>query len=100
MGQLRSYLLDGYPQPAAHHLAFLLQLFDDLLGQVDGDGESDALAGGDNRGIYAHHLTLQIEQRAAAVSRIYRGVGLNKVIVRTRPDCPALSTDYAGGDGM
>ena len=46
-----------------------------------GDGEADALARRDDGGIDADHLALEVDERAAGVAGIDRGVGLDEVLV-------------------
>ena len=52
---------------------------DELCG-VDCGGETQALSREDNGGVDANHFTARIDQRAAGVARIERGVGLNHVV--------------------
>ncbi len=42
LGDFGRHALDVYAEPATRHLALLLQLRQQLLGEVDGDRESDA----------------------------------------------------------
>ena len=56
-------------------------------GMLAGIGETDALrtaAPGDDRGVNADDLALQIDQRSAAIPRINRGIRLQK-IARNHP---------------
>ena len=61
LGDLRRDLLDHHAEPAARDVALLLQLRDELLGEVDRDGEADAdvaAAAAEDGGVDADHLAL------------------------------------------
>ena len=67
----------------------LSQLREQLLGEVDRDGEADAdvaAAAAEDRGIDADHLAAEVEQRTAGVARIDGGVGLDEVVVGALAD--------------
>ena len=60
---------------------YLLQVVHDLARQIAGDGEPDALIAAalrEDRGVDADQLAVGVDQRAARVARIDRGVGLNE----------------------
>ena len=100
LGQFRSDILHLDPEHAPDHLALFLQLRDHRLGHVAGGGKADALAGGQDGGIDAHHFALEVEEGTAAVAGVDGGVGLEEVIIRTGADDPALGADDPLGDGM
>ncbi len=100
LGQFRRDVLDLHPDHAPHHLALGLQLGNDGFGDIAGSGKPDALAGGHDGGVDADHLSLKIEQGAAAVARVDGGVGLEEVVIGTGADNPALGADNPLGDGM
>ena len=60
------------------HLASA-QLVDHRLRRIDGDGEADVLGLPGDRGVDADDVALEVEQRAAGVARVDRGVGLQEV---------------------
>ena len=68
---------------------------DHVLGDVARDGEAYALAGRDNGGGNPHHFAPQVDEGAAAVSRIDGGIGLEEVVVRPRADDPPRGADDA-----
>ena len=75
-------LLDGRKghaeQGVLGHLAGA-QLVDHRLRRIDGDGEADVLGLPGDRGVDADDVALEVEQRAAGVARVDRGVGLQEV---------------------
>ena len=94
--------LDDDAQVGAVHLAVLLQLSADPLGQVDGDGEADALVAagvGRNGRVDADDLAVEIHQRAAAVAGIDGRVGLDEILAVGDADAASLGADDAGRDG-
>jgi hypothetical protein len=93
----------GDAEPAADDLAGALDLRDDLLGLVDGDGEAEALAAGVDGGVDGDDLALEVEQRAAARAGGDRGVGLQEVDVAVGVEAEAaaaLGRDDAGAGGL
>lgn len=58
------------------------QAGDDLTGIIDRNCESDLLGTGPDRHVDADHLTHAVQQRAAAVPRVDRGIDLDQVLVR------------------
>ena len=87
--QFGSQGLDGNPQPSAGYLACFDQLIGDQLGQVDGNGKTDPLAGGNDGRIDSHHLAVHIEQRPPGISGIDGGIGLNEIFVILNTDIGA-----------
>ena len=95
MPSVRSPDLDA--ETAADDPALLLELDDDLLGDVGGDGEADAdvaaaagEARGHDAGVDADDLAPHVDERAAAVAAVDGRVGLDEVLValgvdRARP---------------
>lgn len=51
------------------------------LQRIDPDGEPQTLTGLNNEGVQSHNLTMQIDQRAAAVTRIDGSVGLQNFLI-------------------
>ena len=66
----------------------------DLLHHVGGDRESDALRIVDDGGIDADYFAFDVEQRAAAVAGIDRGIGLDEGFVPGQPDGVALQAAH------
>ena len=88
------------PQVAADDAAVLHELRHDPPGHVDRDGEADPLRRLDDRGVDADDPAPAVEQRAAAVARIERGVGLDHVVDEVAGDAPqaaAQGADHPGG---
>src|SRR5262249_10956868 len=87
-------------QATTMDLAVGSQRLEDVLGQVAGHGQPDALEAAvarlDGR-VDADHLAFQVDQRAAAVARIDGGVGLDEILVHVhRQTTAALGADDAG----
>ena len=97
LGQFRGNILDGDPQQSPGDVSPLLKLGLDLLGHVDRDRKPDPLTGGDDGGVDAHDLPLQVDQGAAAVAGVDGGVGLDEVVIGARADHPAFGADDSGG---
>src|SRR5215207_2841017 len=79
------------------------ELRQDALGDVDGDGEADAhgaaAVGREDLRVDADHAPLRVEQRAAGVARVDRGVGLDGALddaAVARLDGPLEAGDDAG----
>src|SRR5580658_9702207 len=84
VGDIRCHGVHADAELAALHRAELDQLVHDAVRHVHRDGEADAdvaAAARQNRGVDADQLAAQIDQRAAGVARIDRGVGLDEVLV-------------------
>ena len=64
----------------------LHQLRQNVLGDVDRNGEADALGRHDDRRVDADHLAAAVDQRAAAVAGVEGGVGLNDVVDQVAGD--------------
>jgi len=75
-----------------------------LRARLTGNGEADAevaAVAGDDLGIDADQLAAQVHQRAAGVTRIDRGVGLNEVLVAVGIEAGARQpADDSRSDGM
>jgi len=83
---------------AAHHAAFLFELGQHFLDQIGGDGEADAdIAAGlaEDRRVDADHFAAHVDQRAAGITRIDRGVGLNEIVIGPGADLTPLRADDA-----
>ncbi len=95
--------LDAHAEPAATGLMELLELRDDRLDRGRGRCEADAdRAAGrrEDRGIDADHLALQVEQRAAGIALVDRGVGLQEIVVGAAVDVAVAGGDDARGHGL
>ena len=114
--------VEGDADHRVDRLAGLDQLLGDALGLVDRDGEAEADAsrpgrrpasaaavGGPDGGVDADDPGLGVEQRAAGVAGVDRGVGLQRVTYETSLPSPFsppavigpfLGADDAGGDGV
>ena len=88
---------------AAADRAMRDELVHDVLGEIARHGEPDALiAAGlaEDRRVDPDELSTRVDQRAAGISLIDRGVGLNEVLVHAcLPGC-ARRADDAEGDGL
>ena len=86
LGQLRRERSDlDVADRAAPDFAVLLQLAEDLAGEVARHGEADALVAAalaEDRRVDADQLAARVDERAAGVAGIDRGVGLDEVLVR------------------
>src|SRR5262249_56307776 len=58
-----------------------------------------AAGGGDDRGIDADHLAVEVEQGAAGIAAVDGGVGLNVIVVGAGIDVAVARRDDAGRDG-
>ena len=79
------YLLDANAEPAADRVPDIAQLRHDGLHHLGRDGEPDAhrsAGAGVDRGVHADDLAVHVEQRAARVTLVDGGVGLDEVVVR------------------
>lgn len=72
------------------------------LHHIDGDGEADGLGGVDDEGVDPDGLAEDVEQGAAAVSRIDGRIGLNHMAKPSLPqvEWTILPADHPQGDGM
>ena len=84
---------------AANDPSVLHELGKDPLDHGDRDGEADALGGMNDGRVHADHPALRVEQRASAIARVERSVGLDHVIDQVPRDAAqgaAERTDDAG----
>src|SRR5262249_46321228 len=81
----------------AGDMALLLELRSDLFGHVDRDRESDSLSRSDDRRVDTHDLTLCVDERATAVARVDRGIGLNEIVIGSGTNHSSLGTDNPRG---
>ena len=82
--------------PAADHAAVIEDILHDAAGQIDRDREADALdahvaavALVEHRRVDADQFAARIDQRAAGVAGVDRGIGLNEILEGrdARADC-------------
>src|SRR6185369_1394237 len=102
-GNLGGYFLDQHAEVAARNFAFAAQLRQQLFHEIDGYRKTDpdvAAAPGEYRGVDPDHFAAQIDQRAARVSRVDRGVGLNEVVVRALIDMAPFGADDSRSHGV
>src|SRR5581483_11863 len=71
-----------------------LVLLDELPRAIDRNGEADPLSLGVDRGIDADRLAHHIQQRAARVARVDRGVSLDEIAVAGFTDRPMQRADH------
>ena len=76
---------------AAHDLAVLHELRQDVLGHVHRDREADPLRRGDHGRVDADDPPPAVDERPAAVARVERGVGLDHVVDEVAGDAPQAS---------
>ena len=77
------------------------ELFDHRLGEVARHGKADAERGaafGDDGGVDADHLAVHVEQRAAGIALVDRGVGLDVAVVRAGLDVAVACRTIPSGD--
>src|SRR4029077_15731066 len=77
---VQRHVLAADPDVAAPDFAFFNQPARNEFRRVDADGEADPLGGKNHGGIDADDLTSGVDQRAAGVAGVQRGVGLDDVI--------------------
>ena len=100
VGQFLGEILNGHAEHAAAHFAVLDQLVHYVHRHVGGDGEADAhiaAGGGENGGVDADQLAVEIDQRAAGVARVNGGVGLNEVLVALDAQAGAAQRRHDAG---
>ncbi|MNQ61493.1 hypothetical protein D3C85_758080 [compost metagenome] len=98
-GQILVHFLDHHAQPATTDLAFGLELVGNAHGDVDrnGEGQTHEAAGtGEDLRVDADHLAVQVEQRAAGVTRVDRHVGLDERYIVLVRQAAALGADDTG----
>src|SRR5438034_628875 len=74
---------------------------DELRG-VDADRKADTLRRQDHGGVHADDIAARVDERAAGVARVERGVGLDDAVDETsalRAHRSTQRADDAGGDG-
>src|SRR6185503_881695 len=100
LGDVRGYLLDQHAEPAAGDLTLLLELGEQLGGEVDRDSEADAdaaAAAAEDGGVDADDLALEVDERTARVAGVDGDVGLDELVVARLTDEAALGADDTGG---
>src|SRR5215467_11956273 len=88
--------LDLHADPAAADLAVVLELSNDRLHRRSRDGKGDAYRaarGGEDGGIDADHVAVDVEGRAAGIAFVDRRIDLNEVVVRTGPNVATTGRD-------
>src|SRR5215472_8316714 len=98
--EVRGHFLNLDTQPAANHASMRLELLDHIAGQIDRDGEADAVVGagaGVDEGVDSDDLSIGIEQRPTRVAGVNRGIGLKVVVIVPTKDL-TLGTHDTGGD--
>ena len=96
-------LLGGDTEPGARNVAIALEIRNEFLGFIDGDGKTDAaaLAGfRKNHGVDPYDLALHIKKRTAAVAGVNGSVGLDEIIKRARADSAVFGADDSDRDGV
>ena len=102
LGDLVGDLLDADAEPAAAKLAELTQRIhhaDDGLGGHRKADADRAARGRDDQRVDADDLAVEIEQRAAGIAAVDRGVGLDVAVIGSGIDVAVARRDDAGGDG-
>ena len=89
---------DAHAEPTASYMSLLLQLRSNFFGHVDRDGESDALSRGDDRRVDTDDLSFGVDERATAVPRVDRGIGLNEIVIGSGTNHSSLGADNTRGD--
>src|SRR5581483_5642269 len=80
----RRHVLDHHAEVTAHDAATGDEAGHDRAGEIDGDGETDALitaAAAEDGGVDADQTAFRIHERAAGVAGVDGGVGLDEVFV-------------------
>jgi cardiolipin synthase A/B len=91
------------PQIPSGDLTVLTELKQDVLGQVDGDGEADTDGPsrlGEDRRVDPYHCAASVDEGTAGIAGIDRCVGLDEVVVGTAADEALLGADDPRGDGL
>src|SRR5262245_46295814 len=81
-------------------MSLLLELRSDLFGHVDRDRESDSLSRSDDRRVDTHDLAFCVDERATAVARVDRGIGLNEIVIGSGTNHSSLGADNTGGHSL
>ena len=90
-------------EPSAHDVTAGDDLVEHLLGRGAGDGEADPFGAGglaDQQRIDAHQLAGGVDQRAAGIAEVDRGVGLDEVLRAGAVELPPDRADDAHGHGL
>src|SRR5205085_4384269 len=85
---------------AATNPTVLDQPTGDIFGRVHGDGETNPLGRQDHGRVHAYHFSARVDQRAAGIARIQRGIGLENVVHEPAglgTERPAERADHTGG---
>src|SRR5690606_6798520 len=93
---------EGDAEEGAAHASGGEDLVNHVVREVDRDGEPepDGAAGGANhRGIDADDAAAGVEERAAGVAGVDRGVGLDELVKAGAPGAAVRGGDHAAGDG-
>ena len=94
--------------PAADHAAVIEDLLHDAARQIHRDRKADALDADiaavvlvEHRGVDADQLAARVDQRAAGIAGIDRGIGLNEILEGRDAELTAAGgADDAVGDGL
>src|SRR6266478_2175922 len=102
--QSRREVLDHHTQVATCHVTVFDEALHGITGQIRRNSEADALiaaGAAQDGGIDADQAAFGIHECAAGVTWIYRGVGLDEVLI-IQPDCaaPPGGTDDARGNRL
>src|SRR5438270_3759236 len=102
LGDLVGDRLNAGADPAALDFAGRLQLLDDRLRHRRWDRKADAdraARGRIDRRVDADDLAGEVEHRPAGIAAVYRGVGLQIIVIRPGMDVAHRRRDDAGSDG-
>ena len=99
--EVRGERLDRHAEPPAAHGAVGGELLLHRLDRVDGDGEAEPLAGAHHGRVDPDHLPAGIQERAAGIARVDRGVGLDELVapLQVRLRAAPGRAHHAEGDG-
>src|SRR5438874_2612263 len=81
--QLGRYRLDNHPDPGRLYCAMTDQLLNDAFSARNGDRKANALSFAVNGRVDADQFAFDVEQRAAGIAGINRGIGLDEIVVRS-----------------
>src|SRR6056297_2891223 len=87
LGHVIGHVLNAHAEPAAPCLAVFLKLVDHALDHIGGHGKADpdgAAGRAEDGGVHAHHLAVEVEERAARVAPVDGRVGLDVVVIGAR----------------
>ncbi len=97
-----SNVLPTHTDEAAPDAAFFDEPAGDVLCGVNADGKADALGREDDGRIDPDHLAARVDKRAAGISRVQRGIGLQDIVNEPAgigAKRAAESAHDPGGDG-